>query len=267
MVLYTKNHMTDVHKPNRQVTKAEHWLPRRSHLAHFTINGKLQVYRFTDGDKRTFVSTAKHFETGPEGVAFENDLYESPGKPTNAVENALAQIEAEYGVVLEDKIKKRIDISDEDHQKIAYYVAALEARTPSQRDHLGGFLDQLENMGRRISIAHDAPDAGERFAQQVDGVRQEFFSDAIAISLDVNNLEPLDYCFLIVDDLFKDMEFVTGDHPVSRVDFTGANSFYGVHPLGKTAETIVPLTPEIALFGNRAGITGYRRRYLRMSKQ
>jgi uncharacterized protein DUF4238 len=247
---------TEGKKP--QVTRREHWLPRSSHLAEFAVDEKLQVYRFQDGQKVDFTKTSRHFETGIEGVGLENDLYESPRKPTNAVEKALAQIESDYGKVLDSKIKKQQPLTDLEHQQVAYYIAALEARTPAKREHLDEFLRRVDGMGRQIALAHNAPDAAGRFTSEVNEARQELFTDSIGISLEINNLEPLDFCFLIVDDMFKEMDFVTGDHPVSVVDFTSDNSFYGLHPLSKTAETVVPLTPRIALFGNRAGITGYR---------
>jgi hypothetical protein len=124
---------------------------------------------------------------------------------------------------------------------------------------LDDFFQRLENIGRQVAIAHDHPEAGDRFAEEIDDAREVMFTEAMAISQDVKIWSHLDFCFLEIPDSFMaDEEFITSDHPVSLLDFAMSNRFYGLHPWGKTAESVVPLTPKIALFGNRAGITGYK---------
>lgn len=68
---------------------------------------------------------------------------------------------------------------------------------------------------------------------------------------------PLDFCFLTPSN-FVDTDFITSDHPVTLVDLSMDNSPFGLNQWSKTAECVVVLTPKIALFGNRCGITGYK---------
>lgn len=240
-------------------TKREHWLPVASHLNQFSHNDVVQVYYF-QGSKRDFTTSAKHFKSSPNGIGLEKDLYERPDLPVNTVENNLAKIEADFGEVLENKIKKQKDITENDRLVIAQYLSLLQHRTPRQRDHLHSFLDDIAEKGRQLALAHGNPGAGDKFVKEVEESKKQIFTDAMAIAQDVDHWKPLDYCFLIIDDdIFPNAEFITGDHPVSLIDFTDANGFYGLHPWGKTSENVVPLTPKVAIFGNRVGITGYRK--------
>jgi hypothetical protein len=252
--------MEEPKTPKKQVTKREHWLPVTSHLAQFADDGVLQIYRFSETGKKDFTKTAKHLKSSPEGIGFENDLYESPDLPTNAMENYLAQVEANYGKVLEEKIKKQAELTEEDHATIAEYIGALQHRTPRWRDHLHEFLDRVDKMGKQVALAHGAPHGSDKMSKEIEEAKESIFSDSLAIAQDVGSWNALDFCFLVVDDeIFSKMEFITGDHPVSLIDFTMSNGPYGLHPLHETAENIVPLTPKIALLGNRAGITGYKK--------
>src|SRR5205085_1716027 len=128
-------------------TKRQHWLPRASYLHYFTQSGKLTVYRFKDGDKVNFLSSATSFKPTPENIGLEANLYETPALPDNTLEKAFGVIEAEYGRVLEGKILKKKSLSEEDRQILSLYVSLLEDRTPAQRAHWDGFLKQLEDLG------------------------------------------------------------------------------------------------------------------------
>ncbi len=244
-------------KPKKQVTHRQHWLPRTSYLQNFTVNGRVKTYWFGDKGRADFLHTAEQKDIAPTNLAVKNDLYEAPILPTNAIEDVLAQIEGAYGKILEDKIKLRKPISEADHEMIALYVSALENRTILQQEHLNSFLNELDEKGRAIAFGNKAPKAAERWSEQIAASKEEFFAQAVAISLDVNKWGPLDFCFLVPAEFVK-IEFIASDHPVTLTDFAGDNTPYGLNQWSKTAECIVPLTPNIALFGNRCGVTGYK---------
>lgn len=244
-------------KPKKQVTHRQHWLPRTSYLQNFTVEGKVKTYWFGDKGRMDFLHTAEQKDIAPVNIGVKNDLYEAPILPTNAIEDALAQIEGAYGEVLEKKIKLIKKITEDDHAKIAMYVSALENRTIMQQEHVNSFLDELNETGRAISLGHNSPEAADEWTKKMDAMKEVFFAQWMAVSLDVNKWGPLDFCF-ITPASYVDIEFITSDHPVTLVDFTADNSPYGLNQWSKTAECIVPLTPKIALFGNRCGITGYK---------
>lgn len=243
----------------KQVTHKQHWLPVSSHLSQFVDDkGVVQVYRYT-GKGNDMLKTAKHFSVSPNAIGYENDLYERPDLPTNTVEDNLAKIEIAYGKVLENKIKQHKQLTEKEHHVVAQYIGLLQFRTPRHRAHLDEFFDRLGAMGTQMALAHDNPAAGDRFVQQVEETRKLMFTESMAIGQDVNLWQQLDFCFLEIDESYmRDEEFITSDHPVSVFDFGSANNPYGLHQWHKTAESIVPLTPKIALFGNRIGMTGYK---------
>lgn len=244
-------------KDKEQVTRRQHWLPRTSYLQNFTVDGKVKTYWFGDKGRADFLHTADQKDIAPVNIAVKNNLYETPILPTNTLEDVLAVIEGAYGEVLENKINQGKRLSEEDHEKIALYVSALENRTIKQQAHLNSFLDQLNESGRSISLGHDAPDAADRWTEQMEAMKEVFFAQAMATALEVNKWQPLDFCFLTPAS-YVDIEFITSDHPVTLTDFARDNSLFGLNHWNKTAECVVPLTPKIALFGNRCGITGYK---------
>ncbi len=123
--------------------------------------------------------------------------------------------------------------------------------------HLNGFLDRLNETGRAVSLVNNAPDAAEKWTKEMEEAKEHFFAQNIAVALEVDKWDALDFCFLSPAS-FVHGEFITSDQPVTIVDMTGENSPYGVNHWSKTAECVVVLTPTIALFGNTRGITGYK---------
>lgn len=91
----------------------------------------------------------------------------------------------------------------------------------------------------------------------MDDAKEVIFAQWMTTTIEMNKWRPLDFCFL-VPARYVDATFITSDHPVTLVDMTMDNSPYGLNQWSKTAECIVPLTPNISLLGNRCGITGYK---------
>lgn len=241
----------------KKPTKRQHWLPRSSYLQNFTVDGKVKTYWLGNNGRAKFIQTAEQKDIAPINIAVKNNLYETPLLPTNSIENVLAQIEGDYGKVLDNKIKKSKRLTRKDHEKVALYISTLESRTIKQQSHLNNFLNQLNETGRAISLGYNAPDAADRWSKEIEMMEKMFFAESILVSLDVNKWQPLDFCFLRPSDTV-DIEFITSDHPVTITDFTKGNSPLGLNHWHKTAECVVPLTPKIALFGNACGITGYK---------
>ena len=98
--------------------------------------------------------------------------------------------------------------NEEDHEKIALYVSALENRTIKQQAHLNSFLDRLNETGRSISLGHNAPEAADRWTEQMEAMKEVFFAQAMATALEVNKWQPLDFCFLTPAS-YVDIEFIS----------------------------------------------------------
>lgn len=239
-------------------TRRQHWLPRASYLKHFTVNGKLTAYKLKDGDKADFLKTAEKFTPTPENIAHKRDLYETPALPDNTLEKYFAEVEAKYGQILEQKILQKKPLNRREHKTVALYVSILESRTPTQQAHLHGFIKQLEENGRALSLAHNSPEAAEKWSKQMEEARQHIFAQWLVTTVEFNKWDVLDFCFLEPASYVSEAEFITSDHPVSLIDYTSDNSPFGKNQWNKTAECVVPLTPKLALFGTNCGINGYQ---------
>lgn len=239
-------------------TRRQHWLPRASYLRHFTKNGRLTAYQFRDGDKTNFLTTAKKFTPSPENIAHKRDLYETPALPDNTIENVFADLEGQYGQILEKKILKKKPLTKKEHQIVAMYVSVLENRTPSQQANLHDFIKRLDDNGRALSLAHNSPEATEKWSKEMGKARQHIFGQWLTTTIEINKWVVLDFCFLEPASYVSDAEFITSDHPVSLIDYISENSPFGKNQWSKTAECVVALTPKLAILGNNCGLTGYR---------
>jgi hypothetical protein len=241
----------------QQKTRRQHWLPQNSYLKYFTEDGKVTAYLLKDRDRANFLQTAKKIKVTTDNIGHKRDLYETPDLPDNTFENLFADIEVDYAQVMEQKILLGKPLTKKDHHKVSIFVSVLENRTPSQRAHLHQFLAQLEETGRAMSMAHDAPEAAERWSRQIEVTRKRFFGMWLANVVDMNKWGVLDFCFLVIPD-YIDIDYITCDHPVTLHDFAASNSPFGLNQWHKTAECVVPLSSRIALFANNCGIKGYK---------
>lgn len=241
----------------KQRTKRQHWLPINSHLNNFAVDGKVVVYFLPDKKCPDVLHVAREKLMNPINVGVKGNLYEAPILPPNTIEIALGEIENDFGNILADKIIKRIPLNEEDHKKVAMYVSLLESRSLPQSKHLLEFISEMKDMGIAMCRHHKNADAEKRWLEKIKPIEETFFAQSIGVSAEVNKWEYLDFCFLYPAEFVK-AKFITADHPVVVMDFTLDNQVYGLNHWNKTAECIVPLTPNITLFGNTCGITGYK---------
>jgi len=240
------------------ITKQQHYLPNKALLTYFTDGkGQLNVYRFTKGVE-DFHSTGKHFTPTPANMAKEGYIYETPELPTNTLEKVLATIENAHIDVMEKKIKRSEALSEEDESVVRLFVEMLQGRVPTYRDHLNEFVDQIEETGRQLYMAHNTP-VSEDWVNEMSEVRERFFAMNIMSRLDIHPMQYTDLCILRIDESTKrSMHFYLPDNPVSMMDYAGGNTPYGLHPANKCIEIIVPISKDHAVFMNNCGITGYK---------
>jgi hypothetical protein len=245
---------------NKQKTKQEHYLPKKSYLEYFgdpDNKSRLWVYQ----DKKLLLAEPDKTEPKPISainLCKEGYMYEAPIYPDNSIENTLSQIEGDYKTILENKVLKRQELTSLEKETVSYFVSTLETRTPAGRDNINGFIDRVleqftalekQYMGGKLSKQHK-----ELLSLKEDN---SAFAQSVGTSLIVNRWKFSDYLFMFIKYEGDDQFFITSDLPVSLCDFTLMNSIYGIPPLSATAELIVPLTAKIALFINNIGVNGY----------
>jgi hypothetical protein len=235
----------------------QHYLPQNSYLKFFTNESdQLHTYRFLK-DKLNFPQSAAYFVSSPAKLAKEGYIYEAPHIPTNALEKTLTTVENAYADVLNTKILKKTELTEADEEKIALFIQALHARVPANRSHVNSFLDELDRKGQQVALAHNSPEAAKQFSSQMAHAKEAAFADAIIASLEVNMWQHADICILDIGEIFRNMFFITSDNPVAVLDYAGMNTIYGIAPLNKTIEVVVPINTHQAVFINNAGLHGY----------
>ncbi len=237
--------------------KQSHYLPRAAYLSQFSSDGKIWVYNLAEG--KDGFTKSRPFQTTPEKFGKQSRLYEVPGLPENSLENVLQPIEDEYLRLFDQKITKHRELTRPELEMLSLFIATLEVRVPAQKEHWDNQLEGLKQTGIQMALANNSREAAEQFAEQVDQAILGNFATLISTAIAVNRWQFADFCFLYIEHEEVDQFFVTSDHPTSLIDYTSMNTIYGISPTNRTLELTVPLSRNLALFINNAGITGYKR--------
>ncbi len=135
--------------------KKQHWIPQ-SYLSAWTdpdtpTNQEPYVWMFVkDG------STAKH--KAPRNIFWENELYtihRGDGERDLTLEHGLMGLEDSFAKIRRERLVKRIDPSPEERAYILLFIAAMQVRTVSQRDHMknqwGEALKMMDSLAEQVS--------------------------------------------------------------------------------------------------------------------
>ncbi|MCH7753324.1 MAG: DUF4238 domain-containing protein [Planctomycetes bacterium] len=116
------------------------------HLAEFTLTGKKNGRLFVF-DKRQRNRSPWHWQTTPDGVAKEGDFYGiAEGELANTIEGPAQR------VVQAINESKQLPTSDEDLDKLFYYVGLATARIPGVRRRFSAFIDQIMKQSLQLSF-------------------------------------------------------------------------------------------------------------------
>ncbi|HBY09770.1 hypothetical protein A2274_00050 [candidate division WWE3 bacterium RIFOXYA12_FULL_43_11] len=248
---------------HKQRTKGEHYIPNKSYLNYFTDNttpkkSTLWVYE----NKQQILTninrvTAKNIS--PEKFCKDNYLYESPAFPLNAIENALAELEGKYKIIVDNKLLKGLEITSTEKEVVARYLSALEMRTPLNKQNADEFINQLLEHTIALEEAHNVKEPSELRKELEAALKQNFmFTTSLASAMDFNRYQICDFQILTINPVFADLFFITSDFPVTMLSFTMLNNFYPPTPMDITAETVIPITPQMAILVNNIGENGYK---------
>ncbi len=188
-------------------------------------------------------------------------MYEHPDLAKNAVEVLLGKIEKNYESVMSKSIKLRKQLSVREHIVVADFLAALSGRVPESREAaqepIKSIVEWRRALEEQFLNGRTTPDT-LKWEKHVDNA----FVENLLHLLDYNPFIPMSFVFICIPDIFHDSEdsplhFITCDNPVTNYDFTQMNSHYGQSWASKSLEVLVPLSPQIAVFCNNIGASGY----------
>lgn len=146
--------------------KKQHWIPQ-SYLSAWcdpnTPKGQEPyVWRFSkDGGAVQ--------KKAPKNIFWETDMYtiRQPDAQRDLVlEHGLSELESSFVRIRREKLASRLELEPEERLLVQFFVAAMEARTASQRDHQrdqwGNVLRVADDLAEKMAQA--SPEERERFA-------------------------------------------------------------------------------------------------------
>ncbi|MDP2705561.1 MAG: DUF4238 domain-containing protein [bacterium] len=91
----------------------------------------------------------------PKNILAETDFYTLEGGDYS-IEKTLAQIESEYSVIFEKKIKNKLPLTPYEHAIFCAFVAAMLQRTLKQKEHIENQMDQMIGWAKQLEMVHGA---------------------------------------------------------------------------------------------------------------
>ncbi len=180
----------------------------------------------------------------PKNILAETDFYTLEGGDYS-IEKTLAQIESEYSVIFEKKIKNKLPLTPYEHSIFCVFVAAMLQRTLKQKEHIENQMDQMIGWAKQLEMVHGAKpkssiawEEAKKDAHKISVV--EMVPDIAKI------LSKMNVAFLCTNN--KRVSFITSDSPAylfnSQLQFQRlfAPAFGQKH-----VEVRMPLSPEISV--------------------
>lgn len=191
----------------------------------------------------------------PKNILAETDFYTLEGGDYS-IEKTLAQIESEYSVIFEKKIKNKLPLTPYEHAIFCAFVAAMLQRTLKQKEHIENQMDQMIGWAKQLEMVHGAEPKSSK-------AWEEAKKDAHKISVIemvpeiAKILTKMNIAFLCSKN--ERVSFITSDSPAylfnSHLQFQRwfAPAFGQKH-----VEVRMPLSPEIsACFSWANNLRGY----------
>jgi len=180
----------------------------------------------------------------PKNILAETDFYTLEGGDYS-IEKTLAQIESEYSVIFEKKIKNKLPLTPYEHAIFCAFVAAMLQRTLKQKEHIENQMDQMIGWAKQLEMVHGAKpkssiawEEAKKDAHKISVV--EMLPDIAKI------LSKMNVAFMCTKS--KNVSFITSDSPAhlfnSQLQFQRlfAPAFGQKH-----VEVRMPLSTEISV--------------------
>ncbi len=179
----------------------------------------------------------------PKNILAETDFYTLKGDYT--IEKTLAQIEGDYSVIFERKIKNRIPLDPYEHMVFCVFVAAMLQRTLKQKEHIEKFIDQVVGHAKQMEIAHGAP-AKTSLEWEKEKEDAHKLSVMQMVPEIASILSKMNVAFLCTKS--KNVSYITSDSPAylfnSRLQF---EPFHSPDFGQKHVEVRMPLSPRMSV--------------------
>jgi len=196
----------------------------------------------------------------PKNILSEKDFYTlkiESGEKDYSIEESLAELESEYSLLFEKKIKCKIPLDDYDHEVLCAFVAAMLQRTLKQKENIEGFFDQLIKMAEGIEKAHrlEPKKSVELMKEKEDAHKLTIIQTIPSIT---KILRKMNVAFLCAN---KKHSFITSDAPCYLFnEKLQWQRLYGPGLGQKHVEIRMPLSPEISVtFSWVNNLRGYLR--------
>ncbi len=224
--------------------KKQHIVPK-CYLKHFVDpntpkNHEPYVWVFDKKGK-------KGKKRSPKNTFTQTDIYTlkvlEEGKDYS-IEKNLSQIEGEYSSVFENKIKKHLPLSTEEHVILCAFVAAMLQRTLKQKRHIEGMLDQ---MIKRVEVMEKARNLPPKKSLELKKEKENAHAMSLASSLPsvTATLVKMNVAFLCSK---SKNSFITSDNPCylfnSQMQW---QRIYSPDLNQRNVEVRMPLSPEITV--------------------
>ena len=176
-------------------------------------------------------------------VLTETDIYTFQGD--YEIEKSLAQLENEYALIFDKKIKNKLPLEPYEHAVFCAFVAAMLQRTLKQKEHIENQMDQFIDWAKQLEMTHGAEpksliawEAAKEDAHKISVV--EMVPEIAKI------LSKMNIAFMCTKN--KHVAFVTSDAPAYL--FNSQLQFQRWFSPGfgqKHVEVRMPLSPEVSV--------------------
>lgn len=213
----------------------------------------------------------------PENIFHEKDLYtihRADGERDLTLEHGLAGLESAFVRIRDTTLATNGSLSRGEHVVLCAFIAAAHARTPAQRDHLGGqwakVLDKMEEMRawartatpeqRRASASIDRRPGSSLSYEDVKRLAEQPMQTMLVpmVQTETPLLTRLD--FLVLTSPEAEAGFITSDYPCVWFDpdaHTRPPFFQAPALIYRSIEITLPVSPRQTILLNRRGRSGY----------
>lgn len=220
----------------------------------------------------------------PENIFCEKDMYtitEADGSRNLVLEKGLNQLETQFSLTRDKKLKHRRKLEPYEHLQLCAFVAAMDARTKSRREHTakeyGKVVDLMEKMREKAkTFTPEQIEQQRRIAEMEEKIRGNAvrFSEEEARKLVsqplqeilapiISSLTPLLFKMdVVIVETKKSPGFITSDNPCVWFDPEAYKRppFYRSPALMyESTEITLPISPNQMLWFKRKfkGFQGY----------
>lgn len=187
-------------------------------------------------------------------VLTETDVYTFQGD--YRIERSLAQLESEYAVIFDKKIKNKLPLEPEEHAILCAFVAAMLQRTLKQKESIERMMDQVIGHIKQLEAVHGvAPKTSLEWEKaKADAHKLSLVESIPEVA---NILTKMNLAFMCTKN--KRVSYITSDAPAYM--FNSMLQFQSFMPPSldqKYVEVRMPLSPEISLcFSWANNVRGY----------